>query len=283
MESPYGVAAVQMRPTADRTDNLETAAALIDEAAGRGAELVVLPEIFSAPFVAAEVDPDYFGWAEALDGESNAMVAARSAAHGITIVSSIFEASATPGVHHNTASVFVNGEVAVHYRKSHLPFSNGFPEKYYFRPGEAPPPVVDVGPTKAGVIICYERHFPELGRLVALGGASVMCVPVACASAPTKEVFQLELRAHAVFNSMFVVCANRVGLEGDPGAGKDYYGLSAIYQPDGEIVSQAGVEDAEVVFASVDLAHVIERRQRLPFLRDRRPSLYQSLVEESST
>ncbi|MDG2026735.1 MAG: nitrilase-related carbon-nitrogen hydrolase [Acidimicrobiales bacterium] len=283
MDSPYGVAAIQLRPTPDRDRNLQAAAELIDEAAGLGAELVVLPEIFSAPFVAAEVDPTYFSWAEALDGPSNAVVAERSAAHGITIVSSVFEASATPGVHHNTASVFVNGEVAVHYRKSHLPFSNGFPEKYYFRPGEEPPPVVDVGPTKAGVIVCYERHFPELGRLVALGGASVMCVPVACASAPTKEVFQLELRAHAVFNSMFVVCANRVGLEGSGEAGKDYYGLSAVYQPDGDIASQAGTEDSEVVFARVDLASIAERRQRLPFLRDRRPLLYRGLVEDFST
>ena len=283
MTSLYGVAAIQLQPSADRAENLRNAAALIDEAASRGAELVVLPEIFSAPFVAADIDPTYFDWAEALDGASNTMVAERSAALGITIVSSIFEGSATPGVHHNTASIFVNGDAAVHYRKSHLPFSNGFPEKYYFRPGEEPPPVVDLGRTKAGVIVCYERHFPELGRLVALGGASIMCVPVACASAPTKEVFQLELRAHAVFNSMFVVCANRVGSEGDENARKDYYGLSAIYQPDGEVASEARSEGPEVVFADIDLAHVAERRQRLPFLRDRRPRLYTGLVEESST
>ncbi len=279
MESPYAVAAVQLRPTHDRDKNLRDTAALIDEAAEAGAQLVVLPEIFSAPFVAAAVDPSYFGWAEALDGPSNAMVAERSAAHGITIVSSIFEAKATPGVYHNTASIFVAGVAAVHYRKSHLPFSNGFPEKYYFQPGEEPPPVVDLGPTRAGVIVCYERHFPELGRLVALAGASIMCVPVACASAPTKDVFQLELRAHAVFNSMFVICANRAGVEGD----KDYYGASAVYAPDGNIVSQALSDGPELVFAEVDLANVVERRQRLPFLRDRRPQLYTGLVEESST
>ena len=87
MDSPYGVAAIQLRPTPDRDRNLQAAAELIDEAAGLGAELVVLPEIFSAPFVAAEVDPTYFSWAEALDGPSNAVVAERSAAHGITIVS----------------------------------------------------------------------------------------------------------------------------------------------------------------------------------------------------
>ena len=283
MASSYGLAAIQLQPTADRAQNLIDAAALIDEAAGRGAELIVLTEIFSAPFVAADIDPTYFDWGEPLDGPSNAMVAERSAAHGIAIVSSVFEASSTPGVYHNTASIFVNGAAAVHYRKSHLPFSNGFPEKYYFRPGDEAPPVVDVGATKAGVIVCYERHFPELGRLVALGGASVMCVPVACASAPTREVFQLELRAHAVFNSMFVVCANRVGAEGPEHAVKDYYGLSAIYQPDGEISSQATTCDPEVVFAHVDLASVAERRQKLPFLRDRRPSLYTDLVEESST
>jgi N-carbamoylputrescine amidase len=279
MEAPYAVAAVQLRPTADRTRNLRDTAALIDEAAEAGAQLVVLPEIFSSPFVAATVEPEYFSWAEKIDGPSNTMVAERSAAHGITVVSSIFEASTTPGVYHNTASMFVAGRPAAHYRKSHLPFSNGFPEKYYFQPGAEPPPVVDLGPTRAGTIICYERHFPELGRLVALAGASIMCVPVACASAPTKDVFQLELRAHAVFNSMFVICANRVGVEGD----KEYYGTSAVYAPDGNIVSQADDDAPGLVFAEVDLANVVERRQRLPFLRDRRPLLYTGLVEDTST
>ena len=269
------VAVVQMRPTGDRSANLTAAAALIDAAAGEGARLVLLPEIFSAPFVGESADDDYFRWAERIDGPSNTMVRERAAAHDIAVVSSIFEEADVPGVYHNTACVFESDRLVCAYRKSHLPFSNGFPEKYYFRPGDEAPPVIDLGPLRIGLIICYERHFPELGRLVALGGAALMCVPAACASTPTRDVFRLELRAHAVFNSMFVACANRVGTEG----AKDYYGLSAVYDPNGDVIAEAGSTSAEVLVADIDVAAVTERRRRLPYLRDRRPSLYRGLGE----
>ena len=269
------LAAVQVRSGEDRDANIAMAAELIDEAAGDGAELVVLPEIFAAPFVGEIVDDGYFRWAEPIDGPSNTMARMRSARHQIALVSSIFEETAVPGVYHNAACVYVRGRLECVYRKSHLPFSNGFPEKYYFRPGAEPPPVVDVGPARVGLIICYERHFPELGRLVALGGADVMCVPAACASAPARSVFRLELQAHAAFNSMFVVCANRVGPEGD----KDYFGLSAVCDPDGEIIVEADSTTPQAVVAELDLDAVLRRRQRLPYLRDRRPSLYRSLAD----
>src|SRR5699024_11188841 len=120
----------------------------------------------------------------------------------------------------------------------------------------------------------YERHFPELSRLVALAGANILCIPVASSSVQMQEVFQLELRAHAAFNNMFVVCANRTGEEGE----KDYFGLSSIYDPNGQILSQAG--DGEgIVIADVDLNQVEQVRQRRPFLRDRRPDLYHGLAQ----
>lgn len=267
------VAVVQTRAGDDRSANISAAAEMIDEAAAAGAKLVLLPEIFAAPFVGETPDDDYFRWAEPIDGPSNAMVRQRAAAHQIAVVSSIFEAAEVPGVYHNTACVFAGDRLASVYRKSHLPFSNGFCEKYYFRPGDEAPAVVDVASMRIGLIICYERHFPELGRLVALGGATMMCVPAACSSAPTREVFRLELRAHAVFNSMFVACANRVGTEG----AKHYYGLSAVYDPYGDPVAEAGSDTEEVLVADVDTAEVARRRQRLPYLRDRRPSMYRNL------
>ncbi|GAA3732635.1 carbon-nitrogen hydrolase family protein [Salinactinospora qingdaonensis] len=265
-------AAVQLRVDADRATMIQRAARLIDAAAEQGAHLVLLPELFSLPFVQPEPDLDYFAHAEdPHDGPSNRMAADRSRAHGITVISSVFEATATPGVYHNTACTYVAGELRSLYRKSHLPFSNGFPEKFYFRPGEHPPETVDTGQTRVGTIICYERHFPELGRHVALDGGSVLAVPVASASAPMREVFQLELRAHAIFNTMFVLCANRIGTEG----AKDYFGTSAVYDPDGQILAQAGDSGAdELVLAELDLDRVTQRRHTRPFLRDRRPDLY---------
>ena len=134
---------------------------------------------------------------------------------------------------------------------------------------------VRCGEVDLGTIICYERHFPELGRLVALAGGAVMAVPVACASAPTREVFQIELRAQAIFNELFVVCANRVGTE----SGKTYYGTSGIYGPDGTVLAQASDDQPEVITAEVDVASVSHRRHVLPFLRDRRPDLYGRLTD----
>lgn len=272
------LAAVQLSPTDDRDKTITRAAELIDEASNNDADIILLPEFFAIPFVQPTTDKSYFAWGEPMDGPSNTMAAEQSRKHNNTIVSSIFESSEVPGVYFNTACTFVRGELKSVYRKSHLPFSNGFPEKFYFRPGGAAPGVVDTGETRLGTIICYERHFPELSRAVALQGASVLCVPVASASAPMLDVFQLELRAHAVFNHLYVICSNRVGLEGE----KDYFGLSAIYDPNGTIIAQASGTDEDVVVAEVDPVVVEQARQSRPFLRDRRPELYSALTEIKS-
>ncbi len=273
------LAALQLQASADRTETIGRAADLIDAAAGDGARVLLLPELFAVPFVQPEPDLDYFELAERLDGPSNRMAAARSRRHGMTVVSSIFEAADVPGVYYNTACTYVGGELKSVYRKSHLPFSNGFPEKFYFQPGGTEPEVVDTGETGVGTIICYERHFPELSRIVALRGGSVLCVPVASASAPMREVFQLELRAHAVFNGLFVICSNRVGREG----AKDYFGLSAVYGPDGDVLAQAADDTDGLAIAEVDLSLVDRTRRKRPFLRDRRPELYSRLTKMGPT
>lgn len=270
------LAALQLRASEDRDATIARAGELIDEAARQGARVVLMPEFFAIPFVQPEPDPSYIKWAERMDGPSNTLCKQKSAEHGITIVSSFFEGTEVAGIYHNATVTFVRGEARQVYRKSHLPFSNGFPEKFYFRPGQVAPSVVDAGDVKLGTIICYERHFPELSRTVALGGGEVLCVPVASASAPMKEVFQLELRAHAAFNQFFVICSNRVGLEGT----KDYFGLSAVYGPDGTVLAQVPDGEEGVAVAEVDLEGMRASRMRRPFFRDRRPELYGALVEE---
>lgn len=267
-------AAVQLAASTDRDETIGRAARLLDEAARQGVRLALLPELFAVPFVQPDPDPEYFALAEPLDGPSNAMAAAKSREHRMAVVSSIFEAAEVPGVYHNTACTYVDGELRSVYRKSHLPFSNGFPEKFYFRPGDTPPPTVDIGQTRIGTIICYERHFPEMGRAVALGGGTVLLVPVASASAPMRDVFQLELRAQAVFNGVYVICANRVGAEGT----KTYFGTSAIYGPDGDVLAEAGDTSDELVVARIDVPRVARTRRTRPFLRDRRPELYRGLT-----
>jgi N-carbamoylputrescine amidase len=268
------VAAIQLQASTSLDENLFQAQRQVLSATKNGARIVVMPEIFSAPFVTGEVDLDYFSWAEPLMGPTNSMIAKISSDTKTTIISSFFEASEIDGVFHNTAVTFHDGQIVHTYRKSHLPFSNAFPEKFYFRPGSEPPSAVQCGEVKIGTIVCYERHFPELGRLVALTGGQLMAVPVACASAPTRDVFQVELRAQAIFNELFVVCANRIGQEGT----KNYYGTSAIYGPDGTILAQGSTDQVEVVASEIDIDAVQARRVVLPFLRDRRVDLYGGLV-----
>ncbi|MDD9206551.1 acyltransferase [Georgenia sp. 10Sc9-8] len=269
-------AAIQLATGRSPAATIEAARALLREAAEQGADVALLPELFAAPFVQAEPDPEYFAHAESLTGPSNTMAQEMSAELGITVVSSVFEALEVPGTYANTACTFDRGTMVDVYRKSHLPFSNGFPEKYYFQPGSEAPHGVDTAAGRIGTIICYERHFPELGRAVALDGATLLCIPVACASAPMLDVFQLELRAQAVANGMYLVCANRSGTEGT----KQYFGTSAVYDPNGQAVAQVESGDG-VAVADVDPETVARTRRSRPFLRDRRPVLYGALSHDA--
>ena len=269
------IAAIQMRVSDDLDRNMEHARAMIEEAIADGAQIVVLPEIFRAPFVSDTSGPDYFRYAEPLDGPSNRMAADISARHQLTLLTPFFEQTELPGVFYNSAATWVSGELRSIYRKTHLPFSNGFPEKFYFRPGDQLPTVVDTGRARVSTIICYERHFPELPRAAALAGAELLMVPVACASAPTRGNFTIELRAHAIANEFFVATANRVGSEG----GKEYYGMSGVFAPAGSVVAEAQTTDGEIVIGDVSFADVAKRRQVLPFFRDRRPDLYARLAQ----
>jgi len=268
------VAAIQVEATENRAQNLEHAADLGRQAVDEGAEVILLPELFSVPFVSAgEVDPDYFQYAESLDGPTVQMVKRLSQQHEVAIVASVFEQATIPGVYHNTACIYVRGERVLTYRKAHLPYSSAFPEKFYFRPGSEPPTVFQWQDATLGVVICYERHFPEIVRVPALLGATLIAIPVACATPATSAVFELELRAHAVFNGLFVAAANRVGNEG----GKTYYGRSMIVAPTGDVLAQAATDRPEVIVADCDFDLVAKQRHTLPFFRDRRPELYSDL------
>ena len=206
---------------------------------GQGAALIVLPEIFAAPFVGAEPDMDYFRWAEPVEGRRTRSRAVVGRARHDDPVADLRGERVT-GVYHNS-TLRLPRRRGVHNLPQVAPaVLQRLPREVLLPPRRRRRRRSPSTGATVGTIICYERHFPELGRLLALQGADVMCVPVACASEPTKEVFQLELRADAAFNSMFVVCANRVGLEGT----KRYYGLSAIYGPDGAVLAQRGDERA---------------------------------------
>jgi N-carbamoylputrescine amidase len=195
---------------------------------------------------------------------------------GLVLVVPFYE-KVKPGELYNAAAlVDASGDVLGVYRKHHIPMSSHFQEKFYFRPGNAGFPVWNTAVGRIGIMICYDRHFPEAARCLGLNGAQVVFVPTATTRRGfSRSVWEPELRGHAIANGFFVGGVNRVGTELE----SEYYGASVFIDPIGQTVAQAGERDDEVLVADLDLERLEEIRRAWPFYRDRRPDSYARVVQ----
>ena len=270
------LALIQHASDIDRKETVTRVEGLVRQAASDGANLICLPEVFYAPFAMTQLGYEFFEVAETIPGPITDRMSALAAQLGVVMVVPVYEHAAR-GVYYNTAAVIdSDGRLIGRYRKQHIPLSPIFYEKLYFKPGNLGYPVFDTSVAKVGVYICHDRHYPEGARILALGGAEVILIPVATPTASlSSQVFELEIQAHAVFNQVFVAAVNRVGQEGE----YSYYGRSLICGPDGQILAQAG-EGEETLMADLDLNEIDERRLRWQFYRDRRPTTYGPIAEE---
>jgi len=268
---------IQMSSSSSKSENIEKATGYIREAASEGAKIICLQELFSTQYFCVVQDTKYFSLAEPIPGPTTEKLAAEAKKNGITLIAPIFEEDKqVPGTYYNTAAVIDhNGRLLGKYRKTHIPQLNGYNEKFYFKPGNLGYPVFEDNGCKFGIIICYDRHFEEGPRIEALNGAEIVFVPTCTGFYP--ELWELELRAHASFNTIFICGVNRCGVE-FPEQPARYYGKSLVINPTGEVLSQAG-EDESVLVVDIDLEEVKKRRQIAPFLRDRRPELYGDLTK----
>jgi N-carbamoylputrescine amidase len=284
------VALIQHAMGQDRAENLETSIDRIAQAAGQGAQLVVLPELHASEYFCKYQDPALFDLAEALDGPTHQALSQAASHHGIVIVGSIFEHRA-PGLAHNTALVFErDGTLAGVYRKMHIPDDPGYNEKFYFTPGDLGFEPINTSVGRLGVLVCWDQWYPEAARLMALAGAEILIYPTAIgrdpSDTPEEQHRQLDAwrtiqRSHGVANGLPVLSVNRVGFEPDrSGAGLDaeFWGHSFIAGPQGEIIDEAGTE-AEVLVADLDLGRSETVRRIWPFLRDRRIDAYGDLLK----
>jgi beta-ureidopropionase len=257
--------------------NLEKASKLISEAASRGAKIACLQELFNTIYFAFEEDQKYFKWAETIPGPTIARISEVAQRNNIAVIAPIFEKDTeVPGIFYNTAAVIDSkGKLLGKYRKTTLPQLPHYEEKFYFRPGNLGYPVFDMKDVgaKIGLVICYDRHFLEGPRVLALKGAQVVFIPTCTAFYP--ELWELELRAHASFNTLFVAGLNRCGVE-FPSQTKPFYGNSMVVDPTGAVIAKAGERD-EVLVTDIPLEKLEERRQIAPFLRDRRPETYNEI------
>lgn len=278
------IAGIQLHCVYDRDANVRRAVELIEEAAGAGAQIVCLPELFHAIYFCTDENPTYFHWAEPIPGPTTERMAEAARRTRTVIVAPVFERAVT-GEFYNAAAVLgPDGGLLGTYRKTHIPLlcrpkgdAPGGNEKFFFKPGNLGYPVfpTPVG-IRIGLLICYDRHFPEAARALALGGADVVFVPTATAGS-TQGVWELELRAHAAMNVYYVCGVNRVGVD-DGGSSRNHFGCSLVANPKGEVIARAEDKGEEIVLADVDPALVESQRIFWGFYRDRRPDLYGALV-----
>lgn len=250
----------------------------IEEAGKRGVQILCLQELFNAPYFCPSQDKRWFDLAEAIPGPTTQKLAQYAKRLKMCLVLSLFEKESA-GFYYNTAAVIdADGEFLGKYRKNHIPQLAGFWEKYFFRPGNLGYPVFDTRYAKVGVYICYDRHFPEGARALALGGAEIVFNPSATAKGLSQHLWQIEQPAHAVANGYFVGAINRVGVEAPWNIG-EFYGSSYFVDPNGKILSQGPERDDALVVSELDLSMIEEVRRTWQFFRDRRPDSYQPLIE----
>ena len=284
--SKIKVAALQLAFSEDRAGNIANVSELVREAAAKGAQVVLPPELFEGPYFCRVEDEDEFATACPTDSHPSVLAMRKLAAElKIWIPTSFFELD---GQHHYNSLAMVNpdGQVAGVYRKSHIPDGPGYEEKFYFRPGNSGfkvwPGPSGTPDTTLGVGICWDQWYPEVARSMMLMGAQILFYPTAIGTEPhdpeldTSRLWRRAMIGHAVSNVVPVVAANRIGTEG----GQRFYGHSFICDERGDILAEFGATETGVLTAELDLAAARKHRAAFGFFRDRRPDLYGRLVQD---
>lgn len=277
------VAALQLAlNAADELENIDAVSALVEQAAARGARIVLPPELFSGSYFCKVEDEALFALARPVR-EHPSVVAMQALAGKLKVVipTSFFERD---GHHYYNSLAMIDegGEILGTYRKSHIPDGPGYEEKFYFRPGNGGFKVWDVAGTRVGVGVCWDQWYPESARVMALMGAELLFYPTAIGSEPydaefdTSRMWRRAMQGHAVSNCMPVIAANRIGVED----GQSFYGHSFVTDEWGDIVASLGEGESGVICATLDLARAARHRAGMGFFRDRRPQLYARICED---
>ena len=197
----------------------------------------------------------------------------------MAIVVPIYEED-QPGIYYNTSAMIdVDGKYLGKYRKTHIPQTSGFWEKYFFKPGNLGYPVFKTRYATIGAYICSDRHFPEGARALGLAGAEIVYNPSATVAGLSQYLWKLEQPAHAVANGYFMACSNRVGTEAPWNIGR-FYGSSYFVDPRGNFLATGSEDKDELVVAEMDLDMIEEVRRVWQFYRDRRPDSYGPMAEQ---
>ena len=287
MPDKFTVGLIQMSCSLDPRQNFAKAEARIEEAAKKGAQIVCLQELFRSQYFCREENADLFELAEPIPGPSTESLSKLARSLNVVIIGSLFERRAA-GIYHNTAAVIDAGGAPLgKYRKMHIPDDPLYYEKFYFTPGDLGFPNFDTRFGRIGVLVCWDQWYPEGARLSSLGGANILFYPTAIGWHPSEKqqvgAAQLDAwrtiqRSHAIANGVFVAAVNRVGFEGTPESGLEFWGHSFVCDPFGQILAEASADKEEILIVECDLKRVEEVRRNWPFLRDRRIDAYSPIL-----
>ena len=296
----FTIGLVQMSATPDGAENLRKANAGIEEAAGKGAGVVCLPELFRSQYFCQREDPAIFDLAEPVPGPTTSALSETARRLRVAIVAPVFERRAA-GLYHNSAAIIAeDGRIAGVYRKMHIPDDPAYYEKFYFTPGDRGFPAFDTASGRIATLICWDQWYPEGARLAALAGASVLFYPTAIGwhphekaehGAAQRDAWRTVQRGHAIANGLYVAAVNRVGHEKPPhpgplppgegadgGAGIEFWGTSFVADPQGVLIAEASTDREEILLAEIDPARIEDVRRNWPFLRDRRIDAYAGIT-----
>ncbi len=277
------VAATQMACSWDLDANVARAMELVREAASRGANIILIQELFETPYFPVEQREEHFALAKPLEGHPTiAKMSALARELEVVLPISFFERAGN--AHFNSlAIVDADGSVMGVYRKSHIPDGPGYQEKYYFNPGNTGFRVWKTRYGTLGAAICWDQWFPECARAMALQDAELLFYPTAIGDEPLPESidsrapWQRVMQGHAAANAIPVVASNRIGTE-ESASKLTFYGSSFITDASGEKVAEAPRDEQAILTATFDLDALRASRAAWGLFRDRRTDLYRRLV-----
>lgn len=286
------VASIQMQCVKDSKKNIETAKRLVLDAAKKGAQVILLPELFENLYFCQEKNYDSYQLATTVEENEAIKVFKEVAKENEVVLPISFYEKAGNTFYNSIAVIDADGSVLGVYRKTHIPDDHFYQEKFYFTPGNTGFRVWDTRYGKIGIGICWDQWFPETARCLALMGAEVILYPTAIGSEPILECdsmphWRRAMMGHAASNIVPVVAANRIGTEEITGTKEnnhqnsklDFYGSSFITDETGEIVEEANRKDEAILLHEFDLDAIDEMRMSWGIFRDRRPECYDTIVK----
>ncbi|SDZ25074.1 N-carbamoylputrescine amidase [Evansella caseinilytica] len=278
------VAATQMSCSCNADENIEKGEALVREAADKGAQIILLQELFETPYFCQKEKSEYYVYASEID-KNKAVNHFQKIARELDVVLPISFYEKKNNARYNSLAVIdADGEIMGTYRKSHIPDGPGYEEKFYFNPGDTGFKVWETRYGKIGVGICWDQWYPEAARCMALMGAEMLLYPTAIGSEPhddtidSKDHWQTVMLGHAAANLVPVIASNRIGLEEDDDSKITFYGSSFIAGPQGNKVAEANRTEETILVAEFDLDQLEIQRIEWGIFRDRRPDLYKIIT-----